>query len=624
MKLRTHTRDERGAVAVIAAAGLVLAMIAASLAVDLGTLAHEARQDQKVADLAALDAVRSLDDPSPDPVAAAVASAVRNEFECPDTDLSDDCGLTVQWSESVTGLFTDSSLTLPLATTVRVTAKSRHNNDFRFVSSTSRSVSRKASAALGNGNGCFYPTICEDMPGASETAISPLGTVRVGSSLATVTSTESIILNRLLTNTVGGSHTLNAVSWQGIANGNVELGRLRTALGFDAGTATTVLNSSITFRNLLDATVNALNADGSPSSLAAATPLATLASQVSATAGAQFTLGKLFNIVGNVGSGNDVADSAINVMDVVRAGLVLADTDHFAQFDLLASSNDLPALQTALPDFVSARVKFGLIEAPQEESGPEKDAMGTYRTIATTSQVRLLVTVTLRLDVVGVGVFNIDVPYYFDAASAEAKLDTLDCPSGAAIPTSVDILGVTQPVGVYIGSVLDGKLSDTSATPTPTVSTLTNVNVTSLIHVKIDTTSVASTSVPGQSALLTFSPPYDGATSQPVPGTALTSVPVFLSNGSQLKSVVTVGGLVDAGLSSSVTTAVINAVANANLPLVSHLYGRMARTLGLSIGGAEVWAPPVQTCDPTSFNTDPTSSVGPDTPYGYQIPSLVE
>ncbi len=57
----TKRRDERGSVLSLSAVGMVLAMLAASLSIDLGSLAQLSRELQKVADLAALDAVR----PSP-------------------------------------------------------------------------------------------------------------------------------------------------------------------------------------------------------------------------------------------------------------------------------------------------------------------------------------------------------------------------------------------------------------------------------------------------------------------------------------------------------------------------------------------------------------------------------
>ena len=45
---------------ILAAFGLMLAMIASALSIDLGRLAQDKRNDQKVADIAALDAVRAL------------------------------------------------------------------------------------------------------------------------------------------------------------------------------------------------------------------------------------------------------------------------------------------------------------------------------------------------------------------------------------------------------------------------------------------------------------------------------------------------------------------------------------------------------------------------------------
>ena len=77
---RLHRQaDERGAVLILAVAGVLLATIAAALAVDLGRQAAEKRTNQKVADLAALDGARAL----PDQTAvenAVDASLTRNKF----------------------------------------------------------------------------------------------------------------------------------------------------------------------------------------------------------------------------------------------------------------------------------------------------------------------------------------------------------------------------------------------------------------------------------------------------------------------------------------------------------------------------------------------------------------
>ena len=84
-------RDERASVLTLSAVGMVLAMVTASLAIDLGSLSQLSREMQKVADHAALDAVRSLPD---DPTPAAEASAARNGFD----GAKPGAKLTVEWT----------------------------------------------------------------------------------------------------------------------------------------------------------------------------------------------------------------------------------------------------------------------------------------------------------------------------------------------------------------------------------------------------------------------------------------------------------------------------------------------------------------------------------------------
>ncbi|MGQ0520162.1 MAG: hypothetical protein ACT4PX_03285, partial [Actinomycetota bacterium] len=74
---RMVRRNQRGAVLVLAVPGLILAASALALSVDLGRQALEKRTDQKVADLASLDAVRDIANAQ----AAAEASARRNGFD---------------------------------------------------------------------------------------------------------------------------------------------------------------------------------------------------------------------------------------------------------------------------------------------------------------------------------------------------------------------------------------------------------------------------------------------------------------------------------------------------------------------------------------------------------------
>jgi len=595
-------RSQRGAVLPLAAVGMVLAMIAASLAVDLGSLAHETRQNQKVADLASLDGVRALPG---DPTAAVLESAERNGFECVDLTPADGCGLTVQWSDSVTGVFTSLPATLPLASAVRVIVTSPHSNDFPFTPS-GNSVSRQSTATLGNGSGCTLPNLCVVNDGT------PIGTVRVGSTLATVDSAQSAIFNRLLNDVLGGgSFTLDAVGWQGISNGSVQLSKLKAALGYELGTVESFGNATFTYRQLLDATVAAMNQSGeSAANVNAANRLATIAAQVSATAGAAIRVSELFDVVGNVGSGMDVADARINALDIVRGGLALADGDHFAEMTLLAS--DLPA---PVADLVDVKVKFGLIEAPQMRSGPPRDGT-TYRTVATTSQVRLLVEVKLNLDLGLPARVLVVIPYLIDAGTAQARLDTLNCAVGDAVPTSVLIQGVTQPASANIGTTTNGSLSG-SGSPTPGLAVLANTAVTSLITVKINTLSVVTVAVGGKTEMKTFTPPYSWDNPpQIMTGTQLLSLPTLTNSSTNTE--VRVGPLLDVALSAGVEATLIDALIARSAAILNNVITPTMRSMGLSLAGAALWAPPPQNCNPSSYNVDP----GGNTPA--TIPSLTK
>lgn len=617
---RARQRDERGAILVLSVVGMVLAMIAAGLAIDLGSIAQDARQNQKVADLGALDGVRVLPN---DPTTAVIDSATRNGFECPDVDLSDGCGLTVQWSDSITGIFTSLAATLPVATALRVRVTAQHTNNFPFLGD-GRSVSRKATATLGNGKGCYYPSICEQTPGSSETSISPLGTVRVGSTMASATSSDSKILNLLLNRTVGGTYAVDAVGWQGMANANVSLQRLRTALAAEAGTVDGVMTANMKYRRLLDATVDALNADAADptsssrtTSATAVTPLIAIRNQVTATAGANVTLDRLLDLVGNFGGGNDVADATINVKDIVMGGMIVANGNNFVSINLTAT--DIPGLPGT-----GVTVKFGLIEQPQEKSGPPKTSDGIYRTAAETAQVRLLVESNLIVPIPLLGNLPIKVPYFLEGAGATAGLDALTCPTGADEPSNVKIFANTSVAKASINAVSNGNLTSPSGTVIAAVSTsigtlTANVDLTS-VTVDVKATGAVVSSLPARSGLLTFTGPYDGTTSQKVPGSTALTLPTTMDGNLTVTLSALPTGLTLAGVESAIYAAI-----NPTLtPLNDLIVKPLQRSLGLSLGDADVWAPPVQTCNPTSFNTDPTSSVGPSAPYGYQIPSLVE
>ena len=593
-----RARDQRGSILVLSTVGVVIAMIAAALAVDLGFLAQEARTAQKVADLAALDAARVL---PADYNAAAQASASRNRF--PTT------GVT-----AVEGVKVDGKCQAqPGAGTVCVTATSPHKNAFPFVGGAS-SLSRTAVAGSGN----------------------PIGTVRVGSKVASadgsITPMQVVLLNRTIGSLIGGSYSTDIVGWKGLVGGNVTFAALTSELAavtgnstFNVGTADQVLQSTFTADQLFTAMANALHNSGDTADVSIANSVQDIGANVNGAAlNAPLKLYDLFDF-GSVVVGNkqDVANATLNVLELIRGGAILADGDHFASFELAAAD----VVGGAIPGgFSKVKVSMGLIEAPRTSfPGPAgKDLLGNYYTSAETSQIRVKVDVSVKIPLTsaltaGLGLASVTLlptgslveatfSYYLEAGSAHAYLDAIQCAT-LAEPASVDVLGVTDVSTSKLGLVTDAALRNTATAPVPTTQTV--LSIAGILNVR--TTGVVTTNIPGNAGITrTFTPPYTAdSASQPVPGTML-SLPnlatanltvdpllALLNTGTLLSDLVT--GINATGLTFSSGTP----------GLTTSILKPLYDAIGLSFGGADLWAPPVQTCSALSPLGLPVASNAP-------------
>lgn len=585
---RIHRRgEERGAVLVIATVGFVLAMISAALAVDLGVLAADKRTDQKIADLAALDASRDLPGVSahcsPPPAASgplcpAVISATRN-FSANDAQ-------TTISAERVSPNAAGGWVADAAGSSVRVTVSSPRKPYFPFVSSNSRTVT--ATAVAGSGNA--------------------LGTVRVGSSVlsanGSLPAAQVPILNKIVSSLIGpgGSYSTDVVGWQGLASGTVTFGALTSALGtvtgnatFSAGTTTQVLNATFTMKQLLTAMADVLNNNGNS---AVATEVTGIKNGVNTTATHIFLPLKLYDFFdfGSVVVGNkqDVANADLNVLDLIMGGAIIANGDNFASFDLAAGD----IVGVVIPGgFSGARVSMSLIEAPQTSFGPPgKDASTPpkYYTEAHTSQVRVKLELKLTVPVTAVlGLTSIDltVPYDLQLGRGHAYLEQVNC-GASADPTSVVIKGATDNGTVRLGTVSDNDLK--AVVPNPAAD-LGVIGTALLGTVQVKLTGHGSTTIPGNPGVdLTFTPPYaDDRPSQPVPGTGV-NLPPLTGN-----ATATVSGILNTGLLNDIVQGV-NAsglVFGTSTPGVNtSLLQPVLDAMGLSFGTADVWAPQVQTC----------------------------
>lgn len=392
--LRPGTRGQEGAVSVLVAVLSLLLLSAVAMAVDIGSSALTSRDQQGAADLAALDGVRALGDLR----STTVGRQVRAE-ELVAATLAGNDGWAAGGRTAVTelGRVDDATGAFVLdpadPTAVRVTLTSPTRQFLPLPGlGTSGDVTRSAVAEL-----------------------SALAATSIGTSVVSIDSERAGVLNMLVGQMLGGTVALDAASWQGLADGTVGLRDLAAELGL--GSPAELLDTDVTAGQLLAAAAAGLSSSGDPLDVAAATPLSSLAA--TAAAPLSFPVGDLLDLeAGQVGA---LADTEVDALSLVTAAASLVNGDNLLSVPLGA----------AVPGVASLDVRLAVIEPPRIAVGrPGVDpATGTWRTLASTAQVR--VAVDLELDplgtIAGVSVGSMNLPLAVDAGYGEAALTDVDC-----------------------------------------------------------------------------------------------------------------------------------------------------------------------------------------------------
>ena len=388
---------------VLSAAGLVLAMIFTALAIDIGFLAADKRTDQKIADMAALDASRNLLNIQP----LADASVLRNGF-------IKDAKHTV-FAELVAPDGTGDYVPSATGKFVRVTIKSPRKPFFPFVSPTERTVTARAVAG-----------------GEPEAEIS------VGSTLASLDVQQSA-LDAILGPMLGlSAANLNAVSYDGLAAGNVDLRALQTnllAMGYNVGTTDQLLNTNVRAADLLTATAQALGSKSPPDTVALLElnkiPIPLIPNLMTVALGSLISLSQP--------SIDSALDATLNGFDIVSGAAQVANGNNFVA---------VPGINVSVPGVLPNTLAVGLkvIEPAQRAKGPVNAP--AYTTVAKTSQVVLQVKMSLAPLAIGQ---VLGVTLNFTAGNGKATLKDINC----ATP-SIMVTGATS--GATISGDVDGTV----------------------------------------------------------------------------------------------------------------------------------------------------------------------
>jgi uncharacterized membrane protein len=378
-RLQFHSpARQRGAIGLMAALTLGLAMLFMLLVLDSGRLYLEQRKLQRVADVAALEAVTRDGDCLANLTAAkySTESARRNGLTVADgITLTTTCGVLLTGADKLRSFTPDASK----KEAIRVIA--------------TRVVPTSIAAGVG---ALFSPGPVSLNTQLTATAVSapavlpPLAMLTIGSTALVVDSSKSAALNLLLGKMLGGSLDLSVVGWQGLVDTHINLLSYLNQLALDvnvsAGNYTELLNKKIRLTQLLDTAITVLQAGGTTANVA----VNGLTDLKVAAGSTELTLGQLLQL--QTGAPSSALNTNLQVFQLVEAFVQLANSKNGIVVDLPLN----------IPGLVNGSVQVKVIEPPQlsavgNPALAKANPLGPDRIFVRTAQVRTVLSLNLPL-----------------------------------------------------------------------------------------------------------------------------------------------------------------------------------------------------------------------------------
>ena len=481
---------QRGAIGLLAALTLGLALMFMLLVLDSGRLYLEQRKLQRVADVAALEAVTRDGDCLANLTAAryATQSATRNGLTVADgITLSTTCGVLQTGADKLRSFTPDASK----KAAIRVIA--------------TRVVPTSIAAGVG---ALFSPGPASLNTRLTATAVAapailpPLAMLTIGSTALVVDSSKSAALNLLLGKMLGGSLNLSAVGWQGLVDTNINLLSYLNQLALDvnvsAGNYTELLNKKIKLTQLLDTAITVLQAGGTTANVAVSglTDLKVVAGST------ELALGQLLQL--QTGTPSSALNTNLQVFQLVEAFVQLANSQNGIVVDLPLN----------IPALVNGSVRVKVIEPPQlsavgNPALAKANPMGPDRIFVRTAQVRTVLSLNLPPLLTGVtGLPAAILNTSLISGVTDALNNVLHLNLGGALQSVFCVLGGTCQrtnllilptsridIALEVGSANSHVTDYTCVSDaTKTLTTQTNTALVKLKVGKIDTTNAFSSS----------------------------------------------------------------------------------------------------------------------------------
>jgi uncharacterized membrane protein len=386
-------KRQRGAIGLLGAVTLLLAVLFAALVVDSGRLWMQKRHLQTVADIASIQAARQLGCGVvlANVVQAAQNAAVANGYT---GNLANSPNIVDIVNVSTVGGIRQ--FTTGGTTAVRVYA------------------TREVPSSLVAG-GLFGGTVVLNAQAVSR-ADPAIAAFSAGSFAASIDTEDSVLLNAVFGDILGSSVDLDLVSYEGIAAADITLNDLLQASG-QVGGLDSLLNTSMSLGSMFSLFATAMSNSGTANAAAIA-GMQELAS--AAVGGTNLTLADVLSVAtpdeeaaGKVG---------LNALSLITTTALIAN-----------GSNALSVpLSVSVPGVTSITGQINVIEPPQMAIGPAANDGGTICTTVSTAQVEAEVDVVVTIPLLA----KIDMSLQAQVGQGSAGLSTISNDDGQ---TSVTI-----------------------------------------------------------------------------------------------------------------------------------------------------------------------------------------
>ena len=473
----TGPQQQRGAIGLMAAVTLGMVLLFMLLVIDSGRLYLEQRKLQRVADMAALEVVSRGGNCIDGSAKLYVEqSANLNGFKPGSVQtVTPTCGTLKTGSDQVRVFILDankSDAIRVIATTTVPTSVA--GGLWSIFSKDGFNLDTKLTAsAVGASPG---PTLAQ---------------ISIRTTLASVDTAQSPLLNNLFTGLLGGNVAISAVGWDGLVKADINLlqylNQLAINLDVTAGDYTKLLNTNATVTQLIKAAATAAALNGA--TLDVQTALANL--QVAAIKDTPVRIGDLLQL--QTGTSTAGMDANLNLFSVIQAAIQIANKNN-------AVSASLPVNVLGLAK-VTTTIK--VIEPPQFSAigNPATD-----RIYVRTAQIRSLITIELPIlsavstlvntvsdllsGLTGLlqGLLGLGTTYSYkilpsplvlsinlDAGGADALVTGFTCPSGSSGSKSLTVQANTALANLNIGQIDASKVFSSSAPVTVTPFPIVNI-----------------------------------------------------------------------------------------------------------------------------------------------------